>query len=354
VHALATIITTKLRHGTTAARVAERVLPHQPAGVTIPDNPMQPAVRCGWTVRGLGSVRPGHDRPGRQWVEPVSRRALGPSLVLLSSAAIQVSAVLSVTVFASVGAVATSSIRFSLAAIILLAVSRPRLRGRSARSCASVAGLGMAMAAMNVCLYQAIDRIPLGTAVTIEFLGPFLIAAIGTRRLREGLWVALAGVGVIVLSSHSASGNLVGLGFAALAAAAWAGYVLLSRIVGQQTQGIDGLALSVAVAALITLPLAGHAFTAITSTDLVELALSAGLGVALAYTLEMHAIRRTSARTVSVLFSLDPAVGALAGLIFLGQHLTAVSAIGLACVVGAGIGVSADTPGHPSGHNPSP
>jgi threonine/homoserine efflux transporter RhtA len=203
------------------------------------------------------------------------------------------------------------------------------------------------MAGMNVALYQAVARIPLGTAVTIEFLGPFLIAAASARRLREALWVALAGGGVAVLSLRSVNGDLVGLGFAGLAAAGWAGYVMLSRSVGAQTQGIDGLALSVAVAALLTFPNAARALTVITANDVGEVALSAGLGVAVAYSLETQAIRRTSAKAVSVLFSLDPAIGAFAGLLFLGQHLTGTSAVRLACVVGAGFGVSADTPSKP-------
>jgi len=296
---------------------------------------------CGPIRNGSGADR------WRAWFLPVSRRAVGPSLVLLSSVAIQVSAVLSITVFTSLGVLATSGLRFFLAAIILLVVARPRLRGRAGRFWASVVALGAVMAGMNVALYQAVARIPLGTAVTIEFLGPFLIAAASARRLREALWVALAGGGVAVLSLRSVNGDLVGLGFAGLAAAGWAGYVMLSRSVGAQTQGIDGLALSVAVAALFTFPNAARALTVITATDVGEVALSAGLGVAVAYSLEMQAIRRTSAKAVSVLFSLDPAVGAFAGLLFLGQHLTATSAVGLACVVGAGIGVSADTPSKP-------
>ncbi len=168
----------------------------------------------------------------------------------------------------------------------------------------------------------------------------------GTRRLRDRLWVTLARVGVAVLSLHSTSGSLTGLGFAALAAGGYASYVLLSQAVGQQNHGIDGLALSVTFAAVLTLPFAVHALTAITAAGLGKLALSAGLGVALAYTREMQAIRRTSPKTVSILLSLDSAVGALAGLLLLGQPLTAASAGGVACVVGAG--VCADHPSHPT------
>lgn len=288
-----------------------------------------------WRSGGVGARWP----DSSAWV----RLLAGPALVLCASAAIQMGSALSVSVFDAVGATATGGLRFLVAAVLLLAVSRPRLRGRSRGSWAAVISFGVVMTAMTMLFYLAADRLPLGTAVAIGFLGPLVVAAAGSRRLREGLWVLLAAVGVVLLVGPSLGGSPTGLLFAGLAACGLAGYVLLSQTVGGRTPGLEGLALSVGVAALLTLPLSLPAAAGLSAAELLKILLSAGLGIALAYALEMHAIRRTSAKTVSVLLSLDPAFAALAGLVLLGQHLTPALAVGLACVVIAGVGVSGGT-----------
>lgn len=288
-----------------------------------------------------------HAGAGSRWAGWWARRAghlAGPGLVLCASAAIQVSAAVSVSVFDAVGATATGGLRFLVAAVLLLAVSRPRLRGRPPGSWPAVVGFGAVMAAMTIAFNLAADRLPLGTAVAISFLGPLLVAAAGSRRPREGLWVLLAAVGVVLLVGPSLSASPTGLLLAGLAAGGLAGYVLLAQTVGGRTAGREGLALSVGVAALLTLPLSLPAAIGLSTPNLLKIALSAGLGIALAYALELQAIRRTSARTVSVLLSLDPAFAALAGLVLLGQHLTPPLAVGLACVVLAGVGVSSGAP----------
>lgn len=227
--------------------------------------------------------------------------------MLGASAAIQASAAVSVSVFDRVGATATGGLRFLVAAVLLLAVSRPKVRGRPGRSWAVVVAFGAVMATMTVAFYLAADRLPLGTAVAIGFLGPLLVAGISSRRPQEGVWVLLAGAGVVLLIGPSLSGSPTGVLFAGLGACGLAGYVLLSQAVGSHTAGFEGLALSVSVAALLTLPLSLPAVPSLAPVDLAKISLSAALGIALAYALEMQAIRRTSARTVSVLLSLDPA-----------------------------------------------
>lgn len=281
---------------------------------------------------------------GRGQFAAAARRAAGPGMVLGSSAAIQLSSSVSAGLFRSLGAPGTSGLRFSMAAVLLLAVARPSLRGRPRLAWLSVGAFGVAMAVMNLAFYEAIDRIPLGTAVTVEFLGPLLVAVAGVRRLREVLWVLLAGAGVIVLSSPSSSASWLGIGFAAIAGVGEAGYVLASRAVGQRSVGMDGLALSTAVAAVLTMPFAITAAPSLTLGGGEKLALAAALGIGIAFALEMQAIRRTSAKTVSILFSLDPAMAVLIGAVLLGQRIGTLGIIGLTCVIAAGIGVTLDTP----------
>jgi inner membrane transporter RhtA len=271
------------------------------------------------------------------------QRALGPAMVLCSSASIMVSAAVAVSVFDSVGVLATGGLRFLFAAMLLLALARPRLRGRSVLNWATLAGFGAVLAGLNLVFYSAIERIPLGTTATIEFLGPFLVSVIGARRLREGLWAVLAAAGVVLLAGPSADVNPTGLLLAGIGAVMLGGYVLLSRAVGEQSNGLDGLALSVSFAAVLTLPLSLPTLPHLDLRQAGIIAVSAAFGIALAFALEMQAIRWTSARTVSVLLSLDPAFGALAGLTLLGQRLSVPLFLGIGCVVLAGIGVTADS-----------
>jgi inner membrane transporter RhtA len=271
-----------------------------------------------------------------------ARRAAGPGLVLGSSAAIQLSSSVSAGLFRTLGALGTSSLRFAAAAVVLLAVVRPKLR-RSRSEWVSIAAFGGVMAAMNVAFYQAIARIPLGTAVTVEYLGPLLVAVVGVRRLREVAWLVLAAMGVIALSAPSSPGSWIGLGFAAAAGIGEAGYVLASRAVGERSVGVEGLSLAVAVAAVLTLPFTVMAAPSVTPADGAKLVVAAALGVGLAFALEMQAIRRTSAKVVSILFSLDPGVAVVVGAVFLGQHVGLVGIAGLTCVIAAGIGVTLDT-----------
>lgn len=300
---------------------------------TATDSVVEPGSRTTRSARRQGEER--HHPAGR---------AVGPILVLCSSAALQLSAALSVTLFTGLGALGTSGLRFLAGAALLLALVRPRVRGRTVRAWTAIVAFGGVLAAMNVAFYLALGWVPLATVVTIELLGPLALAAALARRPRELLWVVLAVAGVVLLVNPRGSTHTLGLLLAALGAVGLACYVLLSGVVGRDTRQFDGLALSVTVAALVTLPLSLPAIHQVTPGAAGILLLAAGLGIVLAFSLEMQAIRRTSARTVSVLLSLDPAFAALAGFLVLGQALAWTGLLGMSLVVLAAMGVSLDAP----------
>jgi inner membrane transporter RhtA len=205
-----------------------------------------------------------------------------------------------------------------------------------------VIAAGVAVAVMNGCFYQAIDRIPLGLATTVEFLGPLTVAVIGSRRALDFVWIALAGAGVALLGSPGVDIDPVGLAFAFGAAAAWAAYILLAKRMLADWDVGPGLALTLLVAALLLAPFG----VAAGGSDLLDLrVLAVGLAVAvlgsvLPFTLELGALRQLSAATFGILLSLEPAVAAFAGAVALGQVPNAVEALAIVLVVVASAGAS--------------
>lgn len=269
---------------------------------------------------------------------------------------IQASAALATHAFATLGTFGTSGLRFAIAAVILLALVRPRLRGRKPRSWLLIAGLGAAVAAMNLCLYSAIDRIPLGTVVAIEFVGPLAVAVVGSRRRLDVVWVAAAAAGVVLVTGGLSLSSGAGVAFALGAALSWALYLIFTRRVGEDADGFDGLALAIAVSALLTAPLTVHAVAGGPALD--DVLLVAGLaltGIVVPYALEFAALRRLGVRVVSILLSLDPALAAVIGLLLLSQHLTPAQFVGIALVTVASVGVvSSGRPPGPDGAVPAP
>jgi len=268
-------------------------------------------------------------------------RVPSPALVLGAVASVQVGSALAKTLFDRAGPLGMVLLRLGVGAVVLLALTRPRLRGRSRRQLVLVVAFGAALAAMNSTFYSAIDRIPIGVAVTVEFAGPLAVAVAGSRRLLDLVWVALAAVGVALLTRGPA-GTLdpVGLGLAGVAAACWAAYILLSQGVGRAFRGADGLALATAVGFVLVAPV-GLAQAGGALGDWRVLAAGAGVGLlsaAIPYSLEIEALRRLPARVFGVLMSIEPAVGALAGLVVLGEALRSreAAAIALVCVASAG------------------
>jgi inner membrane transporter RhtA len=263
-------------------------------------------------------------------------------LVSIGSLGVQISAAVSVVLFTALGPFEVSSLRMLVAAIVLLVVFRPSLRGRSRTEWTGIVLYGVAMAAMNVALYLAIDRIPLGIAVTLEFLGPTAVALASSRRLPEFLCAALA-LGGVALLSFGPGGHVdpLGYGFALLAGVFFAAYAVLSSRVGKASggsgrSGYSGLALSVAVASLITLPWGAPHIPDVTQGQWALVAVSAILGVAIPFTVDTIAGGLTSPRVVGTLFALDPVVGSLVGLAVLNQHLAWTGYAGIVLVAAAG------------------
>ncbi|MER5765809.1 EamA family transporter [Streptomyces sp. NPDC002082] len=273
------------------------------------------------------------------------RARFGPvALVVTAGVSVQFGAALAVMLMPRAGAAGVVTLRLAAAALVLLLVCRPKVRGYSRSDWSTVVWFGVAMAGMNGFIYQAIDRIPLGPAVTLEVLGPLVLSVVVSRRLLNLLWAGLALAGVVLLSTHGGGGlgglDPLGVAFALAAGGMWAAYIVFSARTGRRFPQADGLALAMAVAAVLSLPLgvieAGSAL-------LHPSTLLLGLGVALLssvlpYTLELLALRRLPAPTFAILMSLEPAIAATAGFMILNQALSALDAAAIVLVIVASMG----------------
>jgi len=278
---------------------------------------------------------------------PVSReRAAAVGLVLAAAVSPQLGAAFAVTLFDELGPAGAASLRLAFAAIVLWAIWRPRLTG----DLRLAGAFGVALGLMNWSFYEAIDRIPLGVAVTIEFAGPLLVAVIGSRRPLDGVWIALAAAGIVLLvDPGGGSVDAAGVGFALAAATCWMAYIYLGKRTGAAFAGGSGLALAMAVGALIVLP-AGviQAEGALAEPDLLGSALVVALASSvLPYSLELEALRRLPEAVFGVLMSLDPAVAAVAGFLLLDQDLAARELVAIAMVVVASAGAASLSQGGP-------
>ncbi|MFD6993599.1 DMT family transporter [Streptomyces sp. NPDC059943] len=270
------------------------------------------------------------------------RRTLGPvALVVGGMLSVQFGAAIAVLLMPRAGAVGVVTLRLLLAAIVLLVVCRPKVRGHSRADWGTVLVFGAVLAAMNLLFYQAADRIPLGAAVTLEVLGPLTLSVIASRRLGNLLWAGLALGGVVLLSGGGFDRlDPVGAAFALAAGVMWAAYIVFSARTGRRFPQADGLALAMAFGAVLTLPLgiidAG-------SKLLVPSTIGLGLAVALMssvlpYTLELLALRRLPASTFAILMSGEPALAAMAGFLVLHQGLSLTDALAIALVIMASMG----------------
>ncbi|MFE4917980.1 DMT family transporter [Streptomyces sp. NPDC056661] len=280
---------------------------------------------------GAGSARPG----GR-------RAALAPvALVVAGGLSVQFGSAVAALLMPRAGALGVVTLRLVVAAVVLLVVCRPKLRGHSRADWGTVVAFGVAMGAMNMLFYQALDRIPLGAAVTLEVLGPLALSVIASRRLINFVWAGLALGGVFLLGGGGFDRlDPLGAGFALGAGAMWATYIVFSARTGRRFPQADGLALAMVVAAVLSLPLGileSGAKLAVPST----LAMGAAVALmssVLPYTLELMALRRLPAHTFAVLMSLEPAIAATAGFLILDQALTTTDALAIALVIGASMG----------------
>ncbi|HEX3959350.1 MAG TPA: EamA family transporter [Trebonia sp.] len=278
-------------------------------------------------------------------------RALPATLVLTGAVSVQLGAGIADRLFTQVPPAAVTTLRLWAAALILAVVAgrgavravRQLARRRDWGTAGSTIAFGIGLGVMNFAIYQAFARIPLGIAVTTEFLGPLAVAVAGARRLISMLWVALAVAGVLLLARGSGGHlNVAGVAWALVAAAGWAAYILLSKATGQRMTGASGLVLAMVVAAaLVTAPGVVAAGRSMFRPGLVGAGAAIGLlSSVIPYWLELEALRRVPARMFGVWMSLQPAVAALIGLVMLRQRLSAAEWAGVCCVVAASAGAA--------------
>ncbi|MGW0546064.1 EamA family transporter [Streptomyces altiplanensis] len=296
---------------------------HAPAPASAPSAP-EPAPG--------GGTGPGA-RPGAR---------LGPvAMVVAGGLSVQFGSAVAVTIMPSTGAAGVVALRLAAAAVILLVVCRPRVRGYARADWWTVVAFGLAMAGMNGFFYQALDRIPLGVAVTLEVLGPLALSVFASRRAMSVVWAALA-LGGVALLGGGGFGRLdpAGVACALAAGSCWAAYILFSARTGRRFPQADGLALAMAVAALFSLPfgLAGAGGRLLEPRTVALGVAVALMSSVLPYTLELLALRRLPAATFAVLMSLEPAIAAVAGFLVLRQALSVTDALAIALVIGASMG----------------
>jgi inner membrane transporter RhtA len=264
-------------------------------------------------------------------------------LVLLAIASVQFGAALAKGLFDEIGVGGTVFLRLLFAALVLMAIWRPSPRGRSRNDLVLVAAFGLVLACMNLSFYSALDRIPLGAAVTFEFVGPLGVAVAGSRRPRDLVWVALAAAGILLLSDLGQGGlDALGIALALLAGAFWAAYILLSSRVGQRFEGADGLALAMVVGTAVLVPVgvADAGGELLVPWILAVGAAVAVLSSAIPYALEMEALRSLPTGVFGVLMSLEPGMAALAGYVLLGETLAAREIVAILLVVAASAGAA--------------
>jgi inner membrane transporter RhtA len=271
------------------------------------------------------------------------RRTSGFALVGVAICSVQFGSAIAAKLFAEVGSSGAVLLRLVSAAIVLTLLWRPRVGGRTRRELRLAVAFGLVLAGMNLCFYAGLHRIPLGIAVTIEFVGPLTVAVGSSRRPRDLVWVGLAVLGILALT-RGGTNHLSGLGimFALLAGGFWGTYILLNSRVGRAFPGGTGLALAMCVAALIGMPF-GIADGGIHLLSARSLLLGTAVGMlssAIPYSCEVEALRRIDQRVFAVLMSLEPAVAAIAGLLVLGQHLALRAVLGIVLVVVASLGAS--------------
>lgn len=263
--------------------------------------------------------------------------------VLLGVLSVQGGAAIAKSLFPALGVFGTVGLRIVLSALMLAAVFRPRVARFTAEQWRAVIPYGVVLGVMNVSFYLAISRIPLGLGVTLEFLGPLGVAVAGSRRALDLLWVVLAAAGIALIAPWRAGGvDPLGVVFALVAAALWAAYILLGARVSRAMPGGVAVAVGMAIATLFVLPVS------VASGGLARLSpplLVAGAGVALLssalpYTLEMVALKALPARTFGILMSLEPAMAALAGLVFLHEMLTGAQWLAVVLVIAASAGAA--------------
>lgn len=281
-------------------------------------------------------------RSAATFAAATSDRVPGWSLAVLSIIVVQLGSAFATGLFDSIGPAGTVFLRHTFGALIFLALRRPRLRGRSRGELAAAVGLGAITGITTVCFLTAVSLIPLGTAVAIEFLGPLVVSVLGARRPMRMIWPALAFVGVLVLTQPWAGAVApLGIGFAGAAGVGWGAYILLTARVGDRFEGLEGLSITIPVAA-VTAAFFGAPQAIANVTPLIALAT---LGLALiqpvsVFALELTALRRLTTTAFGTLMALEPAAGMLIGAIILAEIPSPLQVGAVALIVVAGIGAT--------------
>jgi inner membrane transporter RhtA len=265
-------------------------------------------------------------------------------LLLIAMASIQSGASLAKSMFPVIGAQGTTTLRLIFASVIMMLILRPWRAKLTAKSLRTVIVYGMALGGMNFLFYMSLQTVPLGIAVALEFTGPLAVAIYASRRAIDFLWIGLAAIGLLLLipmGEASAGIDLVGAGYALGAGVCWALYILFGQKAGADN-GVQTAALGVMIAALFVAPIGiVHAGAALLTPALIPVALGvAVLSTALPYTLEMVALTRMPARTFGTLMSIEPAIGALSGLLFLHEYLSLSQWMAILCIILASVGAT--------------
>jgi inner membrane transporter RhtA len=266
-----------------------------------------------------------------------------PVLVLAAIASVQLGSALAKTLFDELGPGGAVFLRVAIAALVLAVAWRPRVRDHSARDLQLAALFGFSLAGMNLAFYESLDRIPLGVAVTFEFVGPLGVAVFGSRRPRDLVWVALAAAGILLLSDFGSSDlDSTGVVLALVAGGFWAAYILIAVRVGSAFEGGTGLALAMAVAGGLLVPVgvADGGGELLVPWILAAAGAVAVLSSVIPYSLELEALRRLPAGVFGVLMSLEPAMAAFAGFVVLGEELSARELVAILLVVAASAGAT--------------
>ncbi|MCF4994845.1 threonine/homoserine exporter RhtA [Pseudomonas syringae] len=265
-------------------------------------------------------------------------------LLLIAMASIQSGASLAKSMFPIIGAQGTTTLRLIFASIIMLLLLRPWRAKLTAKSLRTVVVYGLALGGMNFLFYMSLRTVPLGIAVALEFTGPLAVAIYASRRAIDFLWIGLAAIGLLLLiptGTATASIDLVGAGYALGAGVCWALYIMFGQKAGADN-GVQTAALGVMIAALFVAPIGiVHAGAALLTPSLIPIAIGVAiLSTALPYTLEMVALTRMPARTFGTLMSIEPAFGALSGLLFLQEYLSLSQWMAILCIISASVGAT--------------
>jgi inner membrane transporter RhtA len=271
----------------------------------------------------------------------MNRAVVGAAMIVACSVAIQTAAAVAHDLFDRLGPTGVSALRFGLGALVLLAIARPAVRGRDAATWKAIVAYGVSLALLNVTFFEAIDRIPMGIAVTLAFVGPLAMALAASRRRRDVGIALLAAAGVLTLGGLDRPGSMTGVVLAMLTGCAWVAVAYAGRSVGSLTRRVDGLALALPIAALLTLPLGAGEFDKVDGRTF-ALALLIGVGgLIVPFALELEGLRRLEPRIVAVVYSVDPGIAAVVGFLALDERLTLPQIVALVAVMAASVGTTA-------------